>query len=64
MVKGDIRNRAICEKLTKRTDAKAKEVPEFKPEVSLEEGVKQVYNWFKTKSIEEIKNAEVLSGSE
>ena len=52
VVKGDIRDRALCEELTKRTDAKAKEVSEFKPEVFLEEGVKQVYNWFKIKSIE------------
>jgi UDP-glucose 4-epimerase len=44
--------------------SRAKEVLGFKPEVFLEEGVKQVYNWFKTKSIEEIKNVEVLSGSE
>lgn len=44
--------------------SKVKEILRFNPRVSLEEGVKQVYEWFKTKSIEEIKNAEVLSGSD
>ena len=43
---------------------KAEELLRFKPSISLKEGVKQVYNWFRTKSIEEIKNAEVLSESE
>ena len=44
--------------------SRVKKMLGFKPRVSLEEGVKQVYEWFKSKSLEEIKNAEVLSGSE
>lgn len=44
--------------------SKAQKLIGFKPDVSLAEGVTQVYNWFIKKSVEEIKNAEVLSGSE
>ncbi len=43
---------------------KAKKLLRFKPQVSLNKGIEEVYNWFKTKSIEEIENAHVLSGSE
>ena len=43
---------------------KAQKLLGFKPSISLEEGVKKVYNWFRIKSIEEIKSVKVLSGSE
>ena len=44
--------------------SKAQKLIGFKPDVSLAEGVTQVYNWFIKKGVEEIKNANVLSGSD
>ena len=37
--------------------------PKFSPKISLEERVKSVYKWFMKKDIDEINNAQVLSGS-
>ena len=37
--------------------------PNFPPKISLEERVKSVYKWFMKKDIDEINNAQVLSGS-
>lgn len=44
--------------------SKVKKMLNFKPSMTLEYGVKQVYKWFMTKDIQEIKIAQVLSGSE
>jgi len=39
------------------------QTPNFTPKISLEERVKSVYKWFMKKDIDEINNAQVLSGS-
>jgi len=39
------------------------QTPNFPPKISLEERVKSVYKWFMKKDIDEINNAQVLSGS-
>ncbi len=44
--------------------SKAKEILGFSPSVELKDGVRRVYEWFKTKEIDEIRNAVILSGSE
>ncbi|MDL1971261.1 MAG: GDP-mannose 4,6-dehydratase [Candidatus Desulfofervidaceae bacterium] len=44
--------------------SKAKRVLGFSPQISFKDGVEAVYNWFLSKDIEEVRNAEVLSGSE
>lgn len=44
--------------------SKAKASLGFEPKVSLEDGVREVYKWFLNKSIDEIKYAQALSGSE
>lgn len=43
---------------------KAKNLLGFSPEISLDKGIKAVYKWFLNKNIDEIKDAQVLSGSE
>jgi UDP-glucose 4-epimerase len=43
---------------------KARKVLDFNPEIKIEQGVKSVYQWFMEKDIEEIKNAQVLTGSD
>ncbi len=44
--------------------SRAKDVLGFSPQISLKDGVKAVYNWFIRKNLEDIKNAQALSGSE
>ena len=43
---------------------RAKKIFSFNPSISLEHGIKQVYEWFRVRDIEEIKAAQILSGSE
>ena len=43
---------------------KAQAVLGFSPEISLKEGVKGVYEWFKARNVADVKNAHILSGSE
>ena len=44
--------------------SKAQKSLGFSPQVDLRGGVKEVYEWFRRKDVDEIKNAQVLSGSE
>ena len=43
---------------------KAKNVLGFSPQVSIKDGVKSVYNWFKTVSEDDMRETMILSGSE
>jgi len=44
--------------------SRAKSILGFEPEVSLEDGVKEVYNWFNRQEVESLRKSEALSGSE
>ena len=42
----------------------ARKIIGFNPQISLKDGVREVYEWFRTRNVVDVKNAQILSGSE
>jgi len=43
---------------------KARKIIGLSPQISLKDGVRGVYEWFRRRNVEDVKNAQILSGSE
>jgi len=43
---------------------KARKIIGFNPQIVMRDGIREVYEWFRRRNVEDVKNAQILSGSE
>lgn len=43
---------------------KARKIIGFNPQIVIRDGIREAYEWFQTRNVEDVKNAQILSGSE